>query len=198
VRNHIAESRAILRLGLFTLPRAICFWPSTRHLTLAVGACGRKVEYEPALLDTQADDVHGTLGGLPTSDERYHAANERPWPQAELGKRLQGGPLSRNALSCQLSLYRRRVDVSVAGRAVSGPASGGPFAARILPLGKRGFPRSSITMSFGPTFRPKGVGGRKNSRDDCVGVCHAQFEESKTPRAQNGSSGIHVWNAVGS
>jgi hypothetical protein len=140
VRNHIAESRAILRLGLFTLPRAICFWPSTRHLTLAVGACGRKVEYEPALLDTQADDVHGTLGGLPTSDERYHAANERPWPQAELGKRLQGGPLSRNALAASWA------DIA-AGRAF--PWRGAPFPTQLtravrrsnLSAGQRGLPR---------------------------------------------------------
>jgi hypothetical protein len=33
--------------------------PSTR--------VARKIEYEPALLDTQTDDAHATLGGLPAS-----------------------------------------------------------------------------------------------------------------------------------
>jgi hypothetical protein len=54
------------RLGLFTISTP------TR--------VARKLEYEPALLDTQADDVHATLGGLPASTIDVTPPTETPIP----------------------------------------------------------------------------------------------------------------------
>jgi hypothetical protein len=50
----------------------------------------RKVEYEPALLDTQVDDVPRDVKWPTGVDDRYYAANERPRSETELAKRLQG------------------------------------------------------------------------------------------------------------
>jgi hypothetical protein len=43
----------------------------------------RKVEYEPALLDTQADDAHATLGGLPASTIAVTPLTKDPDPELD-------------------------------------------------------------------------------------------------------------------
>ena len=61
----------------------------------------------------------------------------------------------------------------MAERAVPDPARAGPFAARILPLAIGASTLLSTTMSFAPSISAEGR-GRKNSRDDSLGVCRGQ------------------------
>jgi len=123
---------------------------------LAVDARARKIEYEPALLDTQADDVHATLGGLPASTIDV-TPPQRPRSQTGLRKRPQGAPLSRKrALAASWA-------VIVAGRAF--PWRGAPFptqphAARSrrqpLPQACGVSPLSSAIWASHPPFRRGG------------------------------------------
>jgi hypothetical protein len=145
------------RLGLFTISTP------THHLSLAVDAW-------PARSNTNLR----CLIRKPTTCTRRWVAyrrrrsmsrlQRRPRPQTELRKRLQGAPLSRNALSCQLSRYRRRAGVSVAWCAVPDRADAARSRRQPLPLASRAPPLLSTTMSFASSisaFRPKGVRGGK-------------------------------------
>jgi hypothetical protein len=124
---------------------------------LAVDARARKIEYEPALLDTQADDVHATLGGLPASTIDV-TPPQRKTPIPNWTKKAPSGRAAnqKTRFSCQLSRYRRRAGVSVARRAVPDPASRGPFAAPTPSAGMRGFPAVVGHMSFAPSISPRG------------------------------------------
>jgi hypothetical protein len=80
------------RLGLFTISTP------TRYLSLTSTSVARKVEYEPALLDSQSDDVHVTLGGLPASKIDVTPATKDPDPKLKASA-LRARRQSRNALS---------------------------------------------------------------------------------------------------